>query len=113
MTYQDHSILPSGLLDQIAADGCDALRDLIRIILDAAMQVERQRYLGAGPYERSPARRGRANVLGPRRSVRGWEREGGLLPRTLCAEFFSFSPSVWFIVLPAGRRGLPRDTAEA
>jgi len=69
MTYQDHFTLPTGSLEQIAADGFDALPDLIRILLDAAMQVERQQCLGTRPYERSPARRGRANGVPPRTCI--------------------------------------------
>ncbi len=64
MTCQDHCTLRTGLLEQIAADGFDALPDLSRSLLDAAMRVERQQYLGARPYERSPALRRRANGVG-------------------------------------------------
>lgn len=37
------------------------LPELIRILVNAAMQIERQKYLGAGPYERSTERQGYAN----------------------------------------------------
>jgi len=92
MTYQDHCTVPTELLEQIAADGFDALPDLIRILFDAAMRVERQQYLGARPYERSPARRGRANGFKPKTiSTRMGEitcavpqvREGGFYPEAL------------------------------
>ena len=92
MTYQDHCTLPTELLEQIAADGFDALPELIRILFDAAMRVERQQYLGARPYERSPARRGRANGFKPKTiSTRMGEitcavpqvREGGFYPEAL------------------------------
>ena len=56
MTYQANYTLPIELLEQIAADGLDALPDLIRIIINTAMQAERQQYLSVGPYERSPER---------------------------------------------------------
>ena len=61
MTYQPNYTLPIELLEQIAADGLDALPDLIRIIINTAMQAERQQYLGVGPYERSPERQDYAN----------------------------------------------------
>jgi putative transposase len=61
MTYQPNYTLPTELLEQIAADGFDALPDLIRIVINTAMQAERQQYLGVGPYERSPARQDYAN----------------------------------------------------
>jgi transposase-like protein len=44
----------------------DALPDLIRIIINTAMQIERQQHLGAGPYERSPERQGYANGYKPK-----------------------------------------------
>ncbi len=92
MTYQDHCTLPTELLEQLVADGFDALPDLIRILFDAAMQIERQQHLGARPYERSPARRGRANGFKPKTiSTRMGEitcavpqvREGGFYPEAL------------------------------
>lgn len=61
MTYEHNYTLPTELLEQIAAEGFDALPDLIRIIVNTAMQVERQQYLGVGPYERSSERQDYAN----------------------------------------------------
>ncbi len=56
MTYQPDCTLSPALLEQLAADGLDALPELIRIIINTAMQAERQTYLGAAPYECSPVR---------------------------------------------------------
>jgi transposase-like protein len=61
MTYQPNYTLPTELLEQIAAEGLDALPDLIRIVINTAMRAERQQYLGVGPYERSPERLDYAN----------------------------------------------------
>jgi putative transposase len=66
MTYQPNCTLPSELLEQIAAEGMDALPELIRILINEAMQLEREQHLGAGPYERSPERRGHANGYKPK-----------------------------------------------
>jgi hypothetical protein len=41
MTYQSDFTLLTELLEQIAVEGFDVLPDLIRIIVNAAMQVER------------------------------------------------------------------------
>ena len=60
------------LLDQIADQGLDALPELIRTIINTAMQIERQNHLGVGPYERSPERRDHANGYKPRRWPHGW-----------------------------------------
>jgi transposase-like protein len=61
MTYKSDCTLADELLDQIADQGLDALPELIRTIINAAMQIERQNHLGVGPYERSPERRDQAN----------------------------------------------------
>ena len=61
MTYEDDYSIPAEILEQICADGFDALPDLVRIMVNAAMYVERQKHLGAGPYERTPERQGYAN----------------------------------------------------
>lgn len=61
MTYQSDFNIPSEIMEQIAAEGLDCLPDLIRVIINTAMQAERQAYLGAGRYERSQERKGYAN----------------------------------------------------
>ena len=66
MTYQNDCTLPEELLEQIAADGMEALPELIRILVNEAMKLERQVHLGAGPYERSPERQGYANGYKPK-----------------------------------------------
>jgi len=66
MTYQTDCTLPDELLEQIANQGLDVLPELIRTVINTAMQIERQQFLNAGPYERSPARRGHANGYKPK-----------------------------------------------
>lgn len=66
MTYPTHYTLPNELLELIVEDGLEALPELIRIIINTAMQAERQHYLQAKPYERSPQRRGQANGFKPK-----------------------------------------------
>lgn len=61
MTYQNDFTLPSEIVEQIADHGLEYLPELIRAVINAAMQVERQRYLQADHYERSEERRGHAN----------------------------------------------------
>jgi putative transposase len=58
--------LPDEILEPIAEEGLDALPEMIRTIVNAAMQLERQRHLNAAPYERSEQRRGRANGYKPK-----------------------------------------------
>ncbi len=66
MTHKPDCTLGPEILEQIAEQGLDILPELIRIILNSAMQVERQAYLGVQPYERSPVRRDYANGFKPK-----------------------------------------------
>jgi transposase-like protein len=66
MTYQEDFTLPTELLEQIAAQGFDFLPGLMRIMINSAMQLERQKYLSVRPYECSPERQAHANGNKPR-----------------------------------------------
>ncbi len=93
MTYQQPDFtLPAELLEQIAEQGFDALPDLIRIVINEAMRMERQQYLGVAPYQRSPERRGHSNGfkdhtertrLGEITFDIPQVREGGFFPQAL------------------------------
>ena len=61
MTYQNDSTLSEQFLDQLCGSGFDALPELFRILLNSAMQLERQKFLGAAPHERTEERTGYAN----------------------------------------------------
>ena len=52
MTYESNCTLPNELLAQIANEGLGCLPELIRTRLNSATQMERQHYIGVGPYER-------------------------------------------------------------
>jgi putative transposase len=66
MTYQEDCTLPEELLEQIAAGGLEALPELIRILVNETMRLEREGHLDAGAYERTPTRRGYANGYKPK-----------------------------------------------
>jgi transposase-like protein len=92
MTYQSDFTLPSELLEQIASQGFEVLPELIRIVINAAMQAERQQYLRAAPYQHTPERQGHGNGFKPKTvSTRIGEitmdipqvREGGFYPEAL------------------------------
>ena len=61
MAYQNDFSIPADILEQIAREGLDCLPEMIRVMINTAMQAERQAYLGAGLYERSQERKGYAN----------------------------------------------------
>jgi transposase-like protein len=66
MTYRGDFTLPAEILEQIAEHGFEALPELIRIVVNAAMQAERQQYLNAAPYQRTPEREAHANGFKPK-----------------------------------------------
>jgi putative transposase len=66
MTYEHDFTLPSEILEEVADHGFDFLPELMRIIFNTAMQAEREKFLGAAPYQRSPERRGQANGFKPK-----------------------------------------------
>jgi transposase-like protein len=92
MTYQSDFTVPSELLEQIATQGFDVIPELIRIVLNTAMQAERQQHLRAAPYQHSPERRGHANGYKPKTMMTRLGditfdipqvREGGFYPQAL------------------------------
>lgn len=92
MTCLPDSTLPEGLLETIADNGLDCLPDLFRILVNAAMQLERQKYLNAQPHERTPERAAHANgfkdkTIATRMGAITFSvpqvREGGFYPSSL------------------------------
>ena len=66
MTYREDFPLPAELLERVSKQGFDILPELIQVIINAAMQVERQQYLKAEPYQHSEEREGHANGYKPK-----------------------------------------------
>lgn len=66
MTYHHDCSVPEEFLEPIIEQGLDALPGLIQILINTAMRIERQQYIGAAPYERSDQRRGYANGYKPK-----------------------------------------------
>ena len=92
MTYRPEYSIPSELLEEIAEHALGVVPELIRILINAAMRIERQRFLGVEPYQRSPERRGRANgykskTIATRMGKIAFDvpqvREGGFYPQAL------------------------------
>jgi putative transposase len=92
MTYRQDFTVPAELMEQVAEQGLDILPELIRIVINAAMQAERSEHLQAAPYEHNPERRGYANGYKPKTlRTRVGEitlavpqvREGGFYPQAL------------------------------
>jgi putative transposase len=92
MTYREDFTLPAELLEQVQAQGLEVLPELIRVILNAAMQAKRTGHLNAAPYQHTQGRNGYANGFKPKTMrTRVGEitfaipqvREGGFYPQAL------------------------------
>ncbi len=92
MIYKNDCTLSKENLEQLAKQGLEGLPDLVRVLVNQAMQIERENYLHAKPYERSEDRQGHANGYKPKTvKTRVGEvtfdipqvREGGFYPNSL------------------------------
>ena len=66
MTYEDNYTLPRELLERIAEEGFNIAPEILRQIMNLAMAIERQKYIGAKPYERTAERKDYANGYKPK-----------------------------------------------
>lgn len=92
MTYREDFTLPAELLEQVQEQGLDVLPELMRVIINLAMQAERSEHLNAEPYQHNIERLGHANGYKPKTMrTRVGEitfavpqvREGGFYPQAL------------------------------
>ena len=92
MTHQNNYNLSAGTIEEITRNGLEAVPELMRVLLNNIMQVERAEYLRAGEYERTEERKGYANGYKPKtvRTRLGeitfavpQVREGGFYPSAL------------------------------
>ena len=91
-TTEDKLHIPIEYLEQMTEQGLDGLTELIRVVVNQAMQIERENHLQARPYERNEHRQGHANGYKPKTvKTRVGEitfeipqvREGGFYPAAL------------------------------
>jgi len=61
MIYNNDCTLPKEYLEQLTTEGLESLPEMIRVLVNEAMQIERSEYLNAKPYQRSHERSGHAN----------------------------------------------------
>lgn len=61
MTYQNNFNISPEINKFIIEKGLDCLPEMMRLMINTAMQAERQQYIGAGRYERTQERRGHSN----------------------------------------------------
>lgn len=56
----------SGVMELLSERGFEGLPEALTLVLNEAMRLERERHLGAGPWERTDGRRGHANGYKPK-----------------------------------------------
>ena len=92
MTHQENYNLSTSMIEELAQNGLEVIPELVRVILNNVMQVERSQYLQANAYERTEDRQGHANGYKPKtvRTRLGditfaipQVREGGFYPSAL------------------------------
>jgi putative transposase len=66
MTHQNDYTFSPDLLEELMKQGLDGVTELVQIVVNEAMRVERERYLQASDYERTEDRQGYANGYKPK-----------------------------------------------
>jgi transposase-like protein len=66
MVYQQKNNLYQAVLDLITEEGTNGFKEILKLLMNAAMVEEREKYLGAATYERSEDREGYANGYKPK-----------------------------------------------
>lgn len=66
MIYNTDCTLTKEYLEQLTQDGLESLPEMIRLLVNQAMQIERDKHLNAKPYERCDNRSGHANGYKPK-----------------------------------------------
>ena len=92
MTNTSDCTLPVDVFEHLIEGGFDALPDAIRVLINAAMLIERQKFIGVDPYQRTAERRAHANGfkektlqtrVGQLTVAVPQVREGGFYPHSL------------------------------
>jgi len=91
MTYEKDYTISEELMEEICEQGLDALPELMRIVLNAAMYIERQKHIGAGPYERTPDRQGHANGFKPKTVATRMGKVTMAIPQVRDCDFYPSS----------------------
>lgn len=67
MTHPAHPSVHREVVQLLAENGFDGMAQAMEVMFNECMKIERRHAIGAGPYERSAARRGQANGFKPKR----------------------------------------------
>jgi len=66
MAHRKHGNVFDDAMEMLIENGFDGMADVLRILLNEAMKIEREDALAAGAYQRTPDRKGYANGFKPK-----------------------------------------------
>ena len=88
MTHQNQSNVLEQVLELLRDNGDEGYAQVLELILNQAMLIERSQALGAEPYERSADRRGHANGFKPKAFNSRLGKLNLQVPQTRGVEFY-------------------------
>jgi putative transposase len=66
MTHQVHPSVTREVVQALADQGFDGMAQVMQLLFNECMKIERQQALGVGPYQRGESRHGQANGFKPK-----------------------------------------------
>ncbi len=66
MAHRQHGNTFNDAMELLIENGFDSMADVLRILLNEAMKIEREEVLAARAYQRTPDRKGYANGFKPK-----------------------------------------------
>ena len=88
MTHQDQSNVLHEVVELLTDNGCEGYAQVLELILNQAMLIERSQALGAEPYQRSESRLGHANGFKPKSLTSRLGKLNLQVPQTRGVEFY-------------------------
>jgi putative transposase len=88
MTRELQSTVVDEVVQLLAERGFDGLAEVLEVVLNEAMKIERTHALGAEPYQRTPTRRGQANGFKPKTVLSRLGKLELAVPQTRDSSFY-------------------------
>ena len=84
--------MPQSILQIVSEKGFDGLREIMQMLFNEAMKMERENYLHASPYQRTDLRTDHANGFKPRTIQYASRRDSTVHPANAKWRFLSILP---------------------
>lgn len=88
MIHKIENSLNSEILELLTNQGLDGISEMARILMNAAMQLEREKYLNAASHERTEERKGYANGFKPKTINTRMGQIEFAIPQTRDSQFY-------------------------